>query len=153
MSHFKKSRHWVLLFFRLIKGLGQLVAVWQCCLRLSNMQSCCATLEYRLRNICSNKFGIYSQPLFQTFGYSAHSPCLHCSNLRQPFESFHLFDSPARCGTVQATYLGRLFRLIKGLARPMVPWTTCLGATSGWKIKYLANWEIICKKNAFGFAN
>ena len=33
-----------------------------------------ATVEYRLRNICSNKFGSYSQPIFQTFGFSAHFP-------------------------------------------------------------------------------
>ena len=70
-----------------IKELAQLVAAWQCSLRLSNVQSCYATLEYRLRNICSNKFGIYSQPIFQTFGLPAHSPLLLCSNLRQPFES------------------------------------------------------------------
>ena len=70
-----------------IKELAQLVAAWQCSLRLSNVQSCYATLEYSLRNICSNKFGIYSQPIFQTFGLPAHSPLLLCSNLRQPFES------------------------------------------------------------------
>ena len=76
------------LLFRLPRiGLVQSVAVWQCSLRLSSVQSCFATLEYRLRNICSNKFGIYSQPIFQTFGFSAHSLCLLCSNLRRPFES------------------------------------------------------------------
>ena len=76
--------------FRLIKELVQSVSVWQYCLRLSNVQSCCTTLEYRLRNICSNEFGIYSQLIFQTFGFSAHPLCLHCSNLRQPFESLVL---------------------------------------------------------------
>jgi hypothetical protein len=86
-------------FFVRTKGLGQLVAVWQCSLRLLNVQSCYATLEYRLRNICSNEFGIYSHPIFQTFGFSAHSLCLHCSNLRQPFEPLLLFDGLARCGT------------------------------------------------------
>ena len=91
--------------FRLIKELGQLVAVWQCYLRLLNVHSCCANLEYRLRNICSNKFGIYSQPIFQTFGFSAHFLCLHCSNLRQPFEPLLLFDSLSRCGTAQATVI------------------------------------------------
>ena len=50
-------------------GLVQSVAVWHSCLRLSSVQSCFATLEYRLRNICSNKFGIYFQPIFQTFGF------------------------------------------------------------------------------------
>ena len=99
--------------FRLIKALGQLVAVWQCCLRLSNVQSCCATLEYRLRNICSNEFGIYSQPIFQTFGFSAHSLCLHCSNLRQPFEYFLLFDSLARCGTSDCLLAVAFFIRIK----------------------------------------
>lgn len=74
-------------FFVRIKELAQLVAAWQCSLRLSNVQSCYATLEYSLRNIYSNKFGIYSQPIFQTFGLPAHSPLLLCSNLRQPFES------------------------------------------------------------------
>ncbi|MBP3550274.1 MAG: hypothetical protein J6J57_01345 [Alistipes sp.] len=73
----------------MIKGLGQLVAVWQCYLRLLNVHSCYATLEYRLRYICSNEFGIYSQPIFQTFGFYALSLCLQCSNLRQPFEPFH----------------------------------------------------------------
>ena len=67
---------WQSLFFVRINGLGQLVAMWQCSLRLSNVQSRCATLKYRLRNICSNKFGIYSQPIFQTFGFSAHSSSL-----------------------------------------------------------------------------
>ena len=83
----KKSSFSTALFFRLIKALGQSVAVWQSNLRLSNVQSRCATLEYRLRNICSNEFGIYSQPIFQTFGFPAHSLCLHCSNLRRLFES------------------------------------------------------------------
>lgn len=68
-------------------GLVQRVAPRQCCLHLSNVQSCYATMEYRQRNICSNKFGIYSQPLFQTFGFSAHFPRLHCSNLLPPVES------------------------------------------------------------------
>ena len=84
---------WQSLFLCGYAGLGQLVAVWQCSLRLLNVQSCYATLEYRLSNICSNKFGIYSHPIFQTSGFSAHSFCLHCSNLRQPFESFHWVDN------------------------------------------------------------
>ena len=117
-----------LLGFRLIKELGQLVAVWQCCLRLSNVQSCCATLEYRLRNICSNEFGIYSQSIFQTFGFSAYSLCLHCSNLRQPFEPLLLFDSLVRCRTAQATFSGRLFRLIKELGQLVAPRQTYLWA-------------------------
>jgi hypothetical protein len=76
-----------LVFFVAFGGLGQLVAPRQTCLRNQSGQSRYATLEYRLRNICSNKFGIYSQPIFQTFGFSAHFPRLLCSNLRRPFES------------------------------------------------------------------
>ena len=113
MWHFNRAEY--LLGFRLIKGLVQSVAVWQYCLRLSNVQSCCATLEYRLRNICSNEFGIYSQPIFQTFGFSAHSLCLHCSNLRQPFEPLLLFDSLARYCTSDCLLAVAFFCANKGL--------------------------------------
>ena len=92
--------------FRLIKGLGRLVAVWQCCLRLANVQRCYATLEHRLRSGCSNKFGNSSQPLFQTCGLSAHPPCLHYSNLRQPFEfGCYEFDNLPRYRTEQTSRL------------------------------------------------
>ena len=56
-------------FFVRPKELVQLVAVWQCCRRWENVQSCYATLEYRLRNGCSNKFGTLPQTIFQTFGF------------------------------------------------------------------------------------
>ena len=126
--------------FRLIKVLGQLVAPRQCYLRLSNVQSCCATLEYRLRYICSNEFGIYSQSIFQTFGFSAHSLCLHCSNLRQPFEPILLFDNLVRCRTAQATFSGRLFRLIKVLGQLVAPRQTCLCSV----VVYYANIRVCC---------
>jgi hypothetical protein len=89
--------------FRLIKTLGQLVAVWQCYLRLTNVQSCYATLEYRLRNVRSNKFGNFSQPTFQTFGFLHISPACTaqtCGNrssptieVQQPGELRHKRDS------------------------------------------------------------
>ena len=87
LGTFKRSFFAETPFFRARIEPVQSVAVWQSNLRLSNVQSCCATLEYRLRNICSNEFGIYSQPIFQTFGFPAHSLCLHCSNLQRPLES------------------------------------------------------------------
>ena len=73
-------------FFMRIKGLGQLVAVWQCNLRLSNVQSCCATLEYRLRISAQTSLTSILNQSSKPVGLSAHSPRLHCSNLRQPFE-------------------------------------------------------------------
>ena len=51
-----------------LSRLGRLVCGCQMC------SAAFATMEYRLRNICSNKFGSYSQPIFQTFGFSAHFP-------------------------------------------------------------------------------
>ena len=116
--------HSAVAFLRL-KELVRSVAVWQCCLRLSNVQSCCATLEYRLRNICSNEFGIYSQPIFQTFGFPAHSPRLHYSNLRRPFESFHLFDNLQRCRTSDCHSAVAFLRL-KALGQSVAVWQSNL---------------------------
>ena len=70
----KKENRSLFSFFVAVVGsfsvlrLGRLIFGCQMC------SVACATMEYRLRSICSNKFGIYSQPIFQTFGFSAHFP-------------------------------------------------------------------------------
>ena len=63
--------------------------------------------------------------------FSAHFPCLHSSNLRQPFKSHHCkFNNLPQYCTSQATYLGRLFRLIKTLGQLVAVWLCYLRLTN-----------------------
>ena len=115
--------HSAVAFFVRLKGLGQLVAPRQSCLRLCY---CSVGVLLRNRRFCADSQKVNKFP----FNYHPN-PCNFVVRLRSNFTLLALLSASAAvrvlvsvvgCRTLRATFPGRLFRLIKALGQSVAVW-------------------------------